>query len=421
VNRTWLRNGATQALRLLACGVFVSALAGCEGQIIGPPTPPGTPPPARALWLSYKYSEGGCTDRDTNCTEIANKVEENAYYCSIAVTGGSAADGEPIDCRDPQSPQLTLNHWKEQNGFPASGTPEAHAIYGNLYDLRIARDMNCVKSAANGNIACYVTNYGPPPFDKRNNVVNLMWLGLNNEFPGLTGGIEAAIVGDAPFATVAMVYNQSAARNNSPNAVTFYVFDGEGNLFTPALDGEGEKTNPRMCMACHGGTYVPATHSVTGAQFLPFDVFSFEHSPESGYTFDDQQEGYRKLNALVKETQPATAITDFIDGTYHNAVDTPGTPADGNYVPPGWSGQEKLYNSVYRQYCRMCHLASRTPFLEFTQFQGRKTDIEIKVCQSTDMPNAQVPFIEFWRNTVAQGDLRDFLQAQGLTDLHNCN
>jgi cytochrome c5 len=357
-------------------------------------------------------------------------VEEEAYYCSIGVTGGSDANGvDPANCAAHQAPNLTFDDWKRANGFPATGSPDAHAIYGNLGDLRIARDMNCLKST-NGNIACYVTNYGPPPFDGGQGVVNPAWLGSNN-FPGLTQGIEDAIMGNAPFATVAMVYNPSAAAvNQGANAVTFYVFDGKGNLFTPALDGEGEKTNPRMCMACHGGDYNSSTHSVTGAQFLPFDVYYFQHSSQAGYTLDDQQEGYRKLNALVNDTSPAPAIADFINKTYNNAVQTPLTPATDNYLPQGWdpnqvpipAAAKDLYNSVYRQYCRMCHMASRTaPFLTFLDFKGAATRIEEKVCQSTDMPHAQVPFLRFWEDKmVGQVELRKFLVDAGLTDLHSC-
>jgi hypothetical protein len=66
-------------------------------------------------------------------------------------------------------------------------------------------------------------------------------------------------------------------------------------------------------------------------------------------------------------------------------------------------------------------MASRTrPFLTFEDFRQLTAAIENKVCQSTDMPNAQVPYVGFWQDPVAQGDLRDFLKAQGLTDLHGC-
>ena len=405
-----------QALRLLACGVVLTALSGCDGQIIGPP---GGQPAGKASWLSYKYPTP-CVD----CPELRDQLEEDAYYCSIALTGGSDPNGvDPVHCAANQPPALDFNAWKTANGFPATGTPEAHAIYGNLGDLRIGRDMNCVKSA-NENIACYVTNYGPPPFV--NDAVNPAWTGPNNEFPALTQAIEDAIVGHGPFATVAMVYNRNASISQNANAVTFYVFDGTGaRLPLPALDAEGGKSNPRMCMACHGGTYDSVAHSATGAQFLPFDVFFFQHSLQPGYTLADQQEGYRKLNKLVKETlvrdtPPGDAIEDFINGTYNNAVDTPGTPAVNGYVPPGWAGQETLYNSVYRQYCRMCHLASRTPFLTFTQFKSFAATIEDKVCQSTDMPNAQVPYVKLWEDHVARGDLRRFLTEEGLSTPPSC-
>jgi hypothetical protein len=373
------------------------------------------------LWLSYKFSAGGCTDSQTNCTEIVNEAEEDAYYCSIALTGGSDANGvDPANCAANQPPTLNFDAWKTANGFPANGTPEARAVYGNLGDLQIGRDMNCVKST-NGNIACYVTNYGPAPFV--NGAENPLWAGVNHEFPALAQATEDAIAKRDPFATVAMVYNQSAASSQSANAVTFYVFKGDGSrLRLPALDAEGGKSNPRMCMACHGGTYDAATHSVTGAQFLPFDVYYFQHSPQPAYTLEAQQEGYRKLNLLVKETQPAPAIADFIDGTYNNAVETVGTLAINNYVPQGWASQAKLYNTVYRQYCRMCHLASSRPFLTFAEFEGVASLIESKVCQSTDMPNAQVPYVIFWRDFLAQDELRKFLNDANppITNVHRC-
>jgi hypothetical protein len=178
-------------------------------------------------------------------------------------------------------------------------------------------------------------------------------------------------------------------------------------------------------MACHGGDYDSTTHSVTGAQFLPFDPFYFQHSSQDGYTLEDQQEAYRQLNKIVNDTlndiTPAPEIADFISGTYKNAVNTAGTAADGNYVPPGWSGQAKLYNSVYRKYCRMCHMASSTrSFLTFEDFRFFAGAIENKVCNSRDMPNAQVPYVGFWQDLEAQADLRKFLTDQGLTDLHSC-
>ena len=428
MNRTWLRNRTLQALRHLACAAILTTLSGCEGQIIGPP---GSQQPGRASWLSYKYS-AHCE----NCPELRDPLEEILYYCSIDAQGGSTRTYAVIDCNDLDRLALLLEQWKDTNGFgslgPPDGAAQARAIYGNLYDLQIGRDMNCLSFA--GRVVCYVTNYGPPPFDP---VIgpNPAWLGANN-FPALGQAVDDAIEGHAPFATVAMVYNKDAADNHGGvNAVTFYAFKGNGDLLlSPGLDTEGGKTSPRMCMACHGGSYDSTAHSVTGAQFLAFDMFSFQHSSKPGFRLEDRQEeyeeAYRKLNAIVMDTAPAPAIAEFINGTYRNALTTAGTTADGNFVPPGWSDQvpeaerplsTKVYNSVYRPYCRMCHLASSTrPFRTFQDFKDLAGVIEDKVCQSKDMPNAQVPFVGFWQNGVAQADLREFLTAQGLTNLHSC-
>jgi hypothetical protein len=344
--------------------------------------------------------------------------------------------------RPRRSPALTLTAWKQANGFPATGHPDAHAIYGNLGDLRIARDMNCVQS--NGNVACYVTNYDPSPYDpnNQNDHTSFDWSGGGTftstvhtwDFPLLYSSVwEAAGIKPSedepgpgialvPFATVAMVYNAAVAASNNPaNAVTFYTFVRNDLITLPALDGEGPKSNPRMCMACHGGTYDVSTHSASGASFLPFDVYFFKHISNPGFTLDDQQDAYRKLNGLVKTTNATQSIKDFIDGTYPDGVANEGSLAVDGYVPPGWLGQEKLYNSVVRQYCRMCHLSSRTPFTTFQQFQSLAQDIEQKVCDSKDMPNAQVPFAVFWvHDQIARNDLRDFLKAEGITELHGC-
>ena len=426
-----------QPLKVVACAVFLTVLSGCEGRIIGPPPPPIppiTPPPPRASWLSYKYETAPCVD----CPELRDQGEEQAYYCSIGVRGGSDPNGiDPAKCALNQRPTLTLDAWKLANGFPVGATPDAHAIYGNAGDLRIGRDMNCVKSTTGntaGNVACYVTNYGPAPFV--NGAENPDWAGEFHEFPALPQAVEEAIDHSGPFATVAMVYNSAAAALNPPaNAVTFYVFDGGDNLFfSPGLDGEGFKTNPRMCMACHGGKYETSTHSVTSAQFLPFDVFYFQYSARAGYSLDDQQEGFRKLNALVNDTSPAPAIADYINKTYNNAVQTPLTPATDTYLPAGWDPDKlpmppvpippeskDVYNSVYRQYCRMCHMASeKAPFLTFADFKAAAQLIEEKVCHSTDMPNAEVPYARFWKDEIAKEALRKFLTDAGRTDLYSC-
>src|SRR5262249_22445110 len=71
--------------------------------------------------------------------------------------------------------------------------------------------------------------------------------------------------------------------------VRFYVYapsasnpNEEDLALAAALDREGFKSVPQMCMACHGGDYDTQTHEAQGASFLPFDVFSFLYSQKPG-------------------------------------------------------------------------------------------------------------------------------------------
>src|SRR5271170_7297324 len=65
--------------------------------------------------------------------------------------------------------------------------------------------------------------------------------------------------------------------------VAFLVFaqpdDANGDTFVPQttaiLDSQGQKAVPGVCMACHGGSYTLATHTVSDARFLPFDTTPF--------------------------------------------------------------------------------------------------------------------------------------------------
>jgi hypothetical protein len=398
-----------------------------------------TPPHANS-WLSYRYNFS-CN----GCADLTDEVEAWNYYCAIGV--------DPTGCANSQQPTLTLDDWKAANGFPATGHPDAYAAYGNLGDLRIGRDMNCVQSS-NQSVACYVTNYGSPPFGGHDQIdhTNCDWAGcqywfgtptnLAYYYPFLSYAINDAIDGRKPFATVAMTFTPNTGAANNANAVGFYVFDDQGGLRpSAALDGEGNKSVPRMCMACHGGTYDANTHSVTGASFLPFDAFYFQYSRRESddygqsfghpeFSLDNQQESLRKLNAIVKATstppasqapsQAQAAILEFIDGLYPDGVDNSGSIAVDGWVPTGWSADAKLYNGVVKQYCRMCHLAQTSTFATHQQFKNSAAAVEDYVCNGHDMPNAQVPFAQFWQDALAKADLRDFLKGEGITNLHDC-
>jgi len=368
-----------------------------------------TVPTHKDAWLSFKYQIHCGNYHD--CKELTNQAEAINYYKSIGVV-------------DPTT--YTLNQWLSDNGF-VPGAPVVRGVYANLGDLQIGRDMNCLPSGTR--VACYVNNHGPVP-----SLVLSNWPDIKQALADADG-----TSGKNPFATVAMVYDSSVS---GPNNVTFYAFNGPdsppGALVPPGglltlviLDGAGAillddddepgpKTVPRMCMACHGGVYDKNTHSVSGASFLPFDVFYFRYSGKEGFTFDDQAESFRKLNAIVASTKATPAIQELINGMYPAGVTKLNSVAVDGFTPAGWADNPSLYQGVVRQYCRMCHIAQPESFTSSSDFVGFKNQIQHEVCETKDMPHAQVPFgvegtkIGFWHDIVAQHDLGNFLQSQGI-------
>lgn len=393
---------------IIAVVGLCASITGCTGIIsnAGPTVPGHT-----NAWLSYKYGfncgtyfnnpldlNGPSARLSANCPGLSAFDEANNYYNDI---------GAPA----------TFPGWLSTYGFPPTGA-NAEAFYGNFYDLRFGRDMNC--SQTGGQIACYVTNYGPPPSDcTAPGAANCSWPDLET---GVNDAIGRASSGPhAPFATVAMVWNGTL---NTPttfpaNNITFYVYKADGTLLNfAALDDEGAKSVPRMCMACHGGNYTPHTSTtpatVTATSFLPFDVHSFYYSKANqSLGLDQQQEAFRILNLLVKttnggdqaapsQTPQQTAIIDFINGQYcpdlvnggplspcPTPVEQPNSKSQAGYFPVGWKTQQKAYSEVMKPYCRMCHMAQIPTFLSSSDLSG---PIQNFVCTLKDMPHAEVPF-----------------------------
>lgn len=149
--------------------------------------------------------------------------------------------------------------------------------------------------------------------------------------------------------------------------------------------------------------------------------FYFRYSGKDAFTFDDQSESLRKLNAIVATTRPTPAIQELINGKYPGGISTVNTAAVDGFAPAGWSDNPTLYQGVVRQYCRMCHFAQPQSFTKSSDFQGFANQIQHEVCETKDMPHAQVPFgvdgtkIGFWRDAVAQHDLGNFLHRQNIS------
>jgi hypothetical protein len=395
--------------RLMVSAFIAALMAGCAQA-----------PDHSSAWLSYKY---GLTCGDvTACTDLRKDDEADEYYKKIGAEDSS------------NNPVFNLNQWKQQFGI-AFNSP-AHAVYANKLDLQLGRDMNCVEfQQPNARVVCYVTNYGPAPFD------GVRTFQENPNWPNLDQAINDALVGDIhnSFATVAMVYDSVGIGANN-DKVAFYVFGSDpadsGNQILvkeAALDGEGGKTNPRMCMACHGGSYDTTAHSVTGANFLPFDVQSFYYG-DAPHDLDGQQEAFRQLNTMVLHTNPNQPIQNLVHCLYSfkddptnncrtlNNVNVQGaTVADDTFVPADWAGDKtskNVYKHVFRNYCRMCHIASAASFETFSSFNA--SSVDVFACSKKDMPHAEVPFgglkgsqqgFGLWKDGTALSDLRNFLNS----------
>jgi hypothetical protein len=316
--------------------------------------------------------------------------------------------------------ESNLNLWRTNRGFPAG---EVVTRFYNAGDLGLGREMHCRTNAATGQVSCYVTNYGSAAD------------GLNDE----ASALASAVAGTNPVATVAMDFRP----NLTDDSVRFYVYvhnpiTGQTSLAPQvALDSEGLKDVPGVCIACHSGQFQPATRAVRNAEFLPFDLDSYSYSTVPGHTRAAQEENFRLQNAMVLATQPPPAITELINGWYHNTPGTANTVFDGNFVPNGWrpacsasvpcksgylcsggvcledasvsprSDPEGItvYRQVYAKYCRTCHVAmpiSPLPIDTYAAFSAGA--VQFRTCDQPQMPHAELTRYRFWQSN-ARGHL----------------
>jgi hypothetical protein len=351
----------------------------------------------------------------------------------------------------------TLAGWKAANGFTATGTPapgqqcaapnggEFCAVYFNNGDLKFGRDMHCRVTNANGATACYVSNFNS----------NTGHVGEDDAPGAISNALSYEASGQSssspqPAATVTMEFDPVKYGVN--NSVQFWAY-GPGPSSTyisaAALDSQGAKPLPGICLACHQGSYnVGAGNTASGAQFLPFDLDSFldgagatgtPFPTDAGTPFvSSQQTSFHALNNMISAIEQAqnpqvTAIPQLIQPPpspslplwYSNATTT--APflfsrgaAQLPLIPPPWSsspgndpfpGHEPLYDSVVKEVCRTCHVATPTAsnveWSAFAQMSGGTAGfIQQFACgpaayQYSPMPHAEVPWLRFWQQSVA--------------------
>ena len=323
---------------------------------------------------------------------------------------------------DPNGERATLAGFRELNQFSSSGvdlynesdpaavavqeaiqgTDFSHAVYQNIADLDLGRNMYVLKFP-NGDVASYVQNFATPDnaLDRRN-----------------------------LLATVAMEYRADE------RLTTFYAYDSRGNRVTKVdLDGRGQKYVPTLCAACHGGKPKDDIDGVyqnggnIGSKWIAWDLENFEFS--SRLSIDDQLDEFRSMNQAVLCTTPSASNAELIRGWYgadtsaNCSVELPANAFNGEFVPEGWNNSaehRELYLEVVRPTCRSCHaqrgtysdnqLLERKRELEFSTFEHfelYKDRIEEHVFEQGTMPSALVTYEAFWRSRGSDIDQPEIL------------
>jgi hypothetical protein len=280
-------------------------------------------------------------------------------------------------------------------GFITQPLDVVRARYFNDGDLGLGRWMNCKSFASftGPGVACFVQNYSDGPFEAP----------TFNENP--VDVLAQTISGVGAFATVAMVYQPGGQTK-------FIVYGADGDLsLTAPLDASQDNVSiPQNCLSCHGinSNFNESTYNVDGnAEFLPFDPYAFKFSNTAPWRLVDQQESFRKLNQLIKQTQPPAATNALIDGMYApQSVNTVGATAKNTFIPSGWHTAasndfdgKSLYDGVVKPYCRTCHVSANQASLDFdTEAEFKAAAVLAVTCGTKKMPHAERVQKKFWES-----------------------
>lgn len=325
---------------------------------------------------------------------VESKTTGNAYYEVI----------------DPDHQKTTLAAWKTAVGF--NNGFDARAVYRNAADLGFGRGM-FMRTNGNGDVAAYVENY-----------------------PTLADAVAAVKAGNNNhiIATVCMEWSPHPTQGGG-RFVKFFTFQADGSrvefdqsAFAPDLDGRGKKFQPGVCNICHGGQPKPLVNGVypdrgnTDAQFLPWDVDSFEFSDDPEFTRAALEPQFKKLNQGALSTYPTnptagtwdpTAVRTLIQGWY-GGPNLPEATFNGDFTPPDWENTaqvpdaKEIYHDVVARNCRACHVQRGTFFAGLPQtkaiafgsyddFNAYRERIKTLVYDRGTMPDARLTFDNFWR------------------------
>ena len=359
----------------------------------------------------------GETSADTVSIDIANAQaipdDANEFLtflddASDVFTGSEESAEAYYRAIDPLNEKTSLEDWLTANDF--DGGSDASAVYRNAADLGFGRVMS-MRVRNDGSVAAYVENYAT----------------LDEAVDAVDTGIRNGLL-----ATVAMEYSPGPL-GGSPYT-KFYTFGPDDERITSIdLDGRGAKFMPGLCNVCHGGQPQALVagefpqQGDTHAQFLPWDLETYEFSSRPGYTRVDQEPMLRALNAGSLGTYPqvpvdgqwsGAAARELVEGWY-GGPGLPSATADPQFVPEGWiaevnggpvgnpSGIEDLYLDVIAPNCRACHIMRGRYYdgLEagelidlgsYAKLMAWSDVLEDLLYEKGTMPDALVTFDQFW-------------------------
>lgn len=307
------------------------------------------------------------------------------------------------------------------------------AKYFNGSDLALGRDMHCrhVLACESGEVcfddpsadcteilrtACYVTNYGEPGGS------------ASDAFEDMANGQPVASVGmEKHYHDPEATDCQAALASPVPavDDVRYFVWPQDGGSLEDdepisavrLVDGQDAQAIPGLCVNCHGGQIdsVSGIPKVTNSKFLPFDIDAFDYGDTPETSKVEQLDAFRQLNEIVLDTElegatdleAESTIADLIIHWYGGVeagealVRSSGSYSD-DVPPPGWEGEERLYQEVVTPYCRMCHAAfdeQSFTFADYANFQAAGLAPANKVCLDHQMPQSRVTAENMWRGS----------------------
>ncbi|MFZ5722857.1 MAG: PKD domain-containing protein [Pseudomonadota bacterium] len=363
---------------------------------------------------------------DLPLSKISSAAYAEAYYAAV----------------DPLAERTTLDDYKRKNCFTA-GDPACaaesvgmgeHVVFRDSKDLGYGRNMygrrntQGTPATDDDTFAFFVDNY----------VVRLQKGSSSNYGPI---NVEAAVRENREYLQGTNAIEFSPDPNNPSQKITkFFTFNKAGERITSAdLDGRGVKHMPGMCWVCHGGRLYPLDEngdfpavSLRSAKFNQLEVDSFEYSSLAGWGLGHQQEEFRALNMMVRDSyvdmaaRPADEqakwhadfALDIVNSRYGDSSFSSPTYLTGQ-VPPGWQqdisrpeGVEELYVRVIEPHCIACHslqgnsagensgepMAAAINFSSWEKFYSYRVIVADYVYRRGVMPLSLRNWEDFWSN-----------------------